>query len=189
MFHRTLLFVRAFAIWCVPALFFAPGAPAVEPPVPLQPFIKWIFPRGGRQGTDFGIVVQGRYLGSASRLRFSGSGITARIVECTDSQIVAHVSIARNAAVGRRDLRVFTPQGTFVQVFQVGALPEQFEKEPNDDWSVAPVMEIPAIINGKVLPGDYDHSIPRRFRTTSDLRLEFVAEWNAIRWCPVIARR
>ncbi len=67
------------------------------------------------------------------------------------------ISVAPDAPVGRRDLRVSTPQGSFVQIFEVGSLPERTEAEPNDDWREAPPIEFPIVINGQVPSEDYDH--------------------------------
>src|SRR5438874_3696796 len=132
-------------------------AAAVEPPLPLQPSIQSIFPRGGRLGTDFEIAIDGRRLVGATALRFSGTGVNGKILDVSESRIKAQVSIRSDAAVGRRDVRVVTPQGTFVQVFDVGALPEQTESEPNDDWSKAALIRLPVVVNGRVPAGDYDH--------------------------------
>src|SRR5581483_1873736 len=107
-------------------------------------------------GTELDVTIQGKHLGGPSQIRLSGRGVTARIVNSKESEITAHLTLAADAEVSRRDLRVFTPQGTFVQVFQVGALPEQMEKEPNDDWSKASLIDLPAVINGKILAADYD---------------------------------
>jgi hypothetical protein len=86
------------------------------------------------------------------------------------------VSIDVDAFAGRRVVRVFTPQRTFVQVFDVGALAEQMESEPNDDWSKAAPIQLPAVINGKVLAGGYDH-----FRFTANAGQVLVSDFNSSR--------
>jgi hypothetical protein len=143
---------------------------AAEPPQPLTPVIQSIFPRGGRAGSEFSVTIRGKYLSGASRLRFSGTGVAAEITEVSDSRIVAEVRIEEGADTGRRDLRVFTPQGSFVQVFDISNLPEQIEPEPNDDRASAPTVQLPVIINGKITPGDYDHF---RFHATAGQVLVF----------------
>ncbi len=130
---------------------------AVEPPHPDSPFIESIYPRGGRRGTQFEIEIAGKHLAGASAIRVSGQGVSARVRESTDKLVTAEVSIAADAAVGRRDLRIISPRGSFVQVFEVGSLPEQSETEPNDDWREAPAVQFPTVINGKVTSKDYDH--------------------------------
>ena len=94
---------------------------AAEPPRPLSPFIQSIFPRGGGRGTEFELTISGRYLGQASLVRISGEGVNARILDGSESAIRAHISISPNAKVGRRDLRVVTPNGSFAQLFQVAS--------------------------------------------------------------------
>ena len=142
------------------AFFFGGGqekAAATESPRTLSPFIQSIFPRGGRQGTEVEISIQGKYLGGACEIRFSGTGVKGKVLDASESQVKALVNISPDAPVGRRDLRVLTPRGSFVQVFEVGALPEQMEVEPNDDWSKASLVPLPVVVNGRVFAGDYDY--------------------------------
>ena len=130
---------------------------AVEPPHPDSPFIESIFPRGGQRGTQFEIEIAGKHLAGASAIRVSGQGVSALVRESADKLVTAEVSIAPEAAVGRRDLRIISPRGSFVQLFEVGSLPEQRETEPNDDWEQAPPVQFPTVINGRVTAKDYDH--------------------------------
>lgn len=81
----------------------------------------------------------------------------ARILEGSESVIRARISIDADADMGRRDLRLHTPNGSFVQLFQVGSLAERFETEPNNDWGSAEPVQIPLTINGTVASRDYDH--------------------------------
>ena len=132
-------------------------ATAAESPQTLSPFIQSIFPRGARQGTEVEISIQGKYLGGAYEIRFSGSGVAGKVLDASESQVNVLVNISPDAPVGRRDLRVLTPRGSFVQVFEVGGLPEQMEVEPNDDWSKASLLSLPVVVNGRISAGDYDH--------------------------------
>jgi hypothetical protein len=149
------------ALFCLSVIFdpqsTCSGLFGAESPQPLAPFIQSIFPRGGRQGTELEITITGKYLGQASSVRVSGEGVAARILESSESVISAKVRIDSHAPLGQRDLRVFTPNGSFVQLFEVGSLTEYLEPEPNDDWQKAPPIEMPAVINGKIGPADYDH--------------------------------
>jgi len=167
-FHRKC-FVGAFLF----ALFFEGSqerALAAESPQTLSPFIQSIFPRGARQGTEVEISIQGKYLGGAYEIRFSGTGVAGKVLDASESQVKMLVSISPTAAVGRRDLRVLTPRGSFVQVFEVGGLPEQMEVEPNDDWSKASLLPLPVVVNGRIFAGDYDHF---RIRASADQVLVF----------------
>jgi len=143
---------------------------ATESVPTLSPFIRSIFPRGGQQGHALKILIEGSHLEKTSEVRVFGQGVQCSVMDSSESQITAEVTIAANAPAGRRDLRVITPRGSFVQVFDVGALPEQMEREPNDDWATAPMVEMPLILNGKILPEDYDHF---RFRAKAGQELCF----------------
>src|SRR6185436_300771 len=123
----------------------------------LSPFIQSIVPRGGRQGTEVEISIQGKYLGGAYEVRFSGTGVAGKVLDASESQVKVLLSVSPTAAVGRRDLRLLTPRGSFLQVFEVGGLPEQMEVEPNDDWSKASLLSLPVVVNGRISAGDYDH--------------------------------
>ncbi len=64
------------------------------------------------------------------------------------------------APPGERELRVYSPAGLSNPFyFEVGALPEVHETEPNDDH-MSPELQtipVPAMINGQIRPGDMDH--------------------------------
>ena len=139
------------------AIFSVSATWAVEPPQPDSPFIESIFPRGGRQGTQFQIEIAGKHLVGASAIRVSGQGVSAAVRESSDKLVTAQVSIAHDAPVGRRDVRILSPRGSFVQMFEVGSLPEESEREPNNHWEEAPHVQFPTVINGKVTAKDYDH--------------------------------
>lgn len=124
---------------------------------PLQPFIESIFPSGGTRGTDTKVSIRGKNLDHATAVRISGGGVIARIIRNTESEILASFAIAKEAEPGRRDVRVVTPQGSFVQVFEVGSLLDQMESEPNDEPAKAAQLQLPIVINGKISSGDYDH--------------------------------
>src|SRR5262249_2708794 len=148
----------------------------VESPRTLSPFVQSIFPRGGRQGTEVEICIQGKYLGDTSQLWFSGTGVKGKVLDSSESQVNALVKISSDAPVGRRDLRLISPRGSFVQVFEVGGLPEQVEFEPNDDWSQASLLSLPVILNGKISAGDYDY-----FRVKANAGQVLVFDLNSSR--------
>ena len=164
-FHRKCL-VGTFLF----ALFVEGRAVPSESPQTLSPFIQSIFPRGARQGSDVEISIQGKYLGGAYEVRFSGTGVAGKVLDASESQVRMLVSVSPTAAVGRRDLRLLTPRGSFLQVFEVGGLPEQMEVEPNDDWSKASLLPLPVVVNGRIFAGDYDHF---RIRVSADQVLVF----------------
>ncbi len=74
-------------------------------------------------------------------------------------RVTLRIKVAANAPTGKHEVRLLTPSGLSNPiVFQVGVLPEVMEAEPNDkpaDADATPV-KIPAVINGRILPGDVD---------------------------------
>ncbi len=84
-------------------------------------------------------------------------------------QVRLEVSIAKNAPVGNRELRLAAKAGLSNPIrFQVSRLPEQPEAEPNDAISsYSPTLGInrfPTLINGQVMPGDVDRFLIRTRR-------------------------
>jgi hypothetical protein len=57
---------------------------ALAPPARAQtrPYLAYAYPAGGQQGTTFEIKVGGQNLNGASDVIVSGTGVTARVVEC-----------------------------------------------------------------------------------------------------------
>lgn len=86
------------------------------------------------------------------------------------------VTIADDAAPGDRELRLVTHLGlTNPMCFQVGALPEIREEEPNGQkpphyLPEGPVHDVPALLNGQIMPGDIDRF---RLRLRRGQRLVF----------------
>ena len=76
--------------------------------------------------------------------------------------VVVKVTVAPGAKLGDRELRMETASGlTNPMCFQVGALPEIDEMEPNNPDSrpklpALPPAKLPVVINGQILPGDVD---------------------------------
>src|SRR5437867_6853852 len=129
---------RKCLLWgLLPALFFGGGqekAAAAESPRTLSPFIQSIFPRGGRQGTEVEISIQGKYLGGACEIRFSGTGVKGKVLDASESQVKALVNISPDAPVGRRDLRVLTPRGAIratlsSRMFTSSVLPQSWREK------------------------------------------------------------
>jgi hypothetical protein len=76
--------------------------------------------------------------------------------------VLIEVTIDSDAEPGSRELRLITPSGlTNPIIFQVGSLLEICELEPNNRQNVTVLpkeetIEIPAVLNGQILPGDID---------------------------------
>jgi hypothetical protein len=76
--------------------------------------------------------------------------------------VLLRVRIAPSAPPGDRELRLQTPLGLTNPIcFQVGALREVKEREPNDpggfiDIPKAHPLSVPVVFNGQIMPGDVD---------------------------------
>ncbi|MEI6676308.1 MAG: PPC domain-containing protein [Verrucomicrobiota bacterium] len=74
-------------------------------------------------------------------------------------RVTLRMKVTPDAPPGKREVRLLTPNGlSNPMVFLVGVLPEVMEVDPNDkpaDVAASPV-KIPAVINGRILPGDVD---------------------------------
>ncbi len=97
---------------------------------------------------------------------------------------LVRLTIAPGAAPGDRELRLGTPVGlTNPLRFQVGQMPEFREREPNNpDWPEARPIEIPAVLNGQILPGDTD-----RFRFHAREGQNLVIDVRARQLMPYLA--
>ena len=108
----------------------------------------------------------------------------AQIAELLEIEVV----IDANAAPGDRELRLGRPAGLSNPLcFQVGALPETREQEPNDPggkWKLPeqPPVSLPATVNGQMSPGDVDRI---RFQGRKDQQL--VVDVAARRLIPYLA--
>jgi hypothetical protein len=75
-----------------------------------------------------------------------------------DEELTVRITLAPDAEVGPRELRVLTPTGmSNPRWFHVGQWPEVREQEPND-IEPHPSMHVPlpSVINGQIMPGDVD---------------------------------
>jgi hypothetical protein len=115
-----------------------------------------VFPHGGRIGSTIGLTISGRHLDGASRLEFTSAGIQAHILSSDSRQIHAQVTISPTAETGSHEFRLFTPSGTALGIFELGALPELNEAEPNDTPASAQNISYPVLINGTADAEDAD---------------------------------
>jgi hypothetical protein len=104
------------------------------------------------------------------------------------------ITVAPDAPLGNRELRVKTPQGyTNPVVFQIGALREIKETEPNDRvafqeisgmmrWgtklSSDKALELPFVLNGQIMPGDVDRF---RFKAKKGQKLTVIAQARSLK--------
>ena len=134
------------------------------------PELTSIAPQGGQRGTNVEIAFKGKNISKATALLFSGEGISGEIGEKTgeaavcflvarvypatspmDSRLVAQITIAPNAALGMREVRLVTPKGVSnAQPFVVGDLPEVGEIEPNSEPNAANWINLPTTVTGVI---------------------------------------
>ena len=101
-----------------------------------------------------------RKLATASRSR--------TVAPALAEMVTLHVSIAADAAPGLRELRLGTSSGVSnPMVFCVGQQPEFIEEETGSGPSETAIT-LPAIVNGRIMPGDQDRF---RFKARKGQRL------------------
>ena len=152
------------------------------------PELTSISPQGGQRGTNVEITLKGKNISKATALLFSGEGISGEIGEKAgeaavffsgkgvsghipnDNRLVAQVTIALNAALGMREVRLVTPKGVSnAQPFIVGDLPEVMEIEPNSAPSEANWVNLPITISGVI--DSVDDQDFFRFNANAEQRL------------------
>lgn len=118
------------------------------------PAITHLHPAGAQRGTTTEIAATGT-LNSSTKMWVSGKGVS---VEPTKTQGKFQVAVAKDAAPGAYWLRAYNSEGaSTLRPFIVGLLPEQFEKEPNDEVKKPQTLDGSYIINGKLEKnGDVD---------------------------------
>jgi len=96
-------------------------------------------------------------------------------------QAILDITIAPNAAPGDRELRLATPRGlTNPMPFQVGVLPEFREEDVAEP--AARALDLPALLNGQIMPGEAD-----RFRIRARRGQQLVIRVLARRLVPYLA--
>jgi hypothetical protein len=228
-------------------LAFLPAARA-QPPVP---HIGYVFPAGGRLGTNFQVTVGGQFLNNVDRGFISGDGVKVELVEYlkpltpkelnslrekmrqlqkgprdaeTRKQLdeirrklaeflgrrtnpaiadraIFRISVAAEAAPGRREFRLGTPAGlSNPLVFCLDQLPESakkaakpplppefLDKRPRfrttqDKEDEAPTtITLPVIVNGQIMPGGAD-----RYRFSARKGAQLLVAVNARELIPYL---
>jgi len=122
--------------------------------------IKYVFPQGGQRGQTIEATVSGTDLLGANAVRITGTGVTANVVNVVNPTTVRiSATIAPDAELGERDIRLITPAGGASSRFRffVGELPEINETEPNSLVSqTQPLESLPILANGQIQSADRD---------------------------------
>ena len=148
-----------------------------EPP---QPLVSCVYPAGGQRGTTFEATVYGTNLQGAGAVRISGPGAIGLVLPGgkPESTKIA-VTIAGDAELGERDIRVGTPGGVSNRYrFVVDDLPEINETEPNTEPGQAQRLDaLPVLVNGQITEPDRDFF---RFKAKAGQTLVFALQGRSL---------
>ena len=132
------------------------------------------------------VLVSGTGFQGANAVLVTGGGVNGEVVKIENpTTLRIAVTIAPDADLGERDLRVISPAAGASNRFRffVGELPEINEKEPNSLKSQAqPLAALPLVINGQIHQSDKDF-----FRFAAKAGQTLVCEVQARRLLPYIA--
>ncbi len=144
------------------------------------PHLSYVYPAGGRRGTEVELTVEGLRLEGAVRVIFSADGIEGHVVKMGPRiedkrkkrptgkkrrpagekwyRGTLKARIGKEVPVGVYDLRLAGAAGVSNALgFFVSELPEANEKEPNDGRNASQAVEsLPVVLNGCIMPGDRD---------------------------------
>jgi hypothetical protein len=148
------------------------------------PVISAVFPAGAQRGRSIEATANGTHLSGTNGVHITGGGATAQVVEATDDSVRIAISVAPDAELGERDLRLIAPGGVSNRYrFFVGQLPELNEVEPNSDPAHAQrLASLPLVVNGQILESDRDF-----FRFTAKAGETLVCDLAGRRILPYIA--
>jgi hypothetical protein len=161
---RRLTLFRPLLVLCL-------AAPSLHAEAPVA---SYIFPPGGRRGTEVNVRVGGLFLGKRCSFEMLGPGVETSpqlertktvwfegpLLQIPESQqaedyakdMAGRVRISADAPLGDRVWRVWTAQGaTPAMRFVVSDLPELIEDEVEGDPVPVPVT-LPVTINGRIFP-------------------------------------
>ncbi len=126
-----------------------------------------IYPAGGQQGTTVTVTAAGANLDDGAALRFSHSGITAKLKPTTAPEFQKtaakpynqfEVSIAKSVPPGRYEARVIGRFGaSSPRVFKVGSLTELLDDGANKSAEKARATELNTLTNGRIDAASRDY--------------------------------
>jgi len=122
---------------------------------------------GENIGDATGFLISGRTglsatispMGSPSINVESSSGGISAINAKDDKSVTAKIAIAADAELGAREIRIATPTGVSNPLpLNIGHLPEIAERQPNHSLDQAQMIELPAVITGRIgAAAEIDH--------------------------------
>ena len=120
------------------------------------PTVDYLFPAGGQAGTTIPVTVGGKLEPWPVKIWVDSPGLKFTAGKTNGS---FNVQIAKDVAPGPHLVRFFNDDGASVlRTFVVGTIPEILEKEPNNHYKQAQIIEkLPVTINGRLEKnGDLD---------------------------------
>ena len=128
-----------------------------------------LVPQGAKRGAVVELTLQGKNIKDTTALMFSGEGISGEIKAVkrqatavfsgrgvsgsipNNNRLVAEVTIAPDAPLGMRTLRLVTPKGiSNARRFIIEDRPQTVEKEPNSTLAEANYIKGPITISGRI---------------------------------------
>lgn len=119
------------------------------------PTLTALFPAGAQQGQTVEVTALGAFDRWPTRPWVDGPGIE---ITASKDKGKLSISVAADTPAGMYWIRLSDESGaSALRPFFVGTLPEVLEKEPNDDFKKAQVVDTDVVINGKLnQTGDVD---------------------------------
>lgn len=166
--------------------------------------IGFVYPSGARQGTTVEITVGGQNISKAKAVFISGEGVTGELIPAPKAakkkgkgrkkkdigeednlqladQVRFRLTIAPDAAVGMRNLRLILPNGWSNRLyFEIGELPDVLEKA--GETISATSEKLPVCFNGQIMRSDVD-----RFRFLAKKGKDMVIKVKGREFVPYIA--
>ena len=134
------------------------AALAVEPKLPdLGPFVRTMLPAGADRGKTVAVEFRGQRLAGASAIEFDRPDLSAEIRSSSFYEVRAQIMVGKEVPPGFHAYRLTTPRGSYSGRIHVSSLPPVKEVEPNNEYSKAQKITLPAVIDGVIDNGDYDN--------------------------------
>ena len=153
-FHLRLSFRRTLAAAAIAVMSLQAGSVQAA-----SPSLGGIAPYGAQRGTELEVNFNGGNLADAQEIMFYYPGIKVVSLEAVNENTVkTKLAIAPDCRLGIHAMRVRTATGiTNLRTFNVGALPETAEVEPNNEFATPQKINLDSTVNGFVNNEDVDY--------------------------------
>ncbi len=132
-----------------------------QPVQAASPSLGSIIPYGAQRGTELDVAFNGANLADAQEIMFYYPGIKVLSLQAqNENTIKTRLQIAPDCRLGIHAMRVRTATGiTNLRTFNIGALPEVAEVEPNSEFATPQKINLDTTVNGFVNAEDVDYYI------------------------------